>query len=524
MLQTPHTPEKDAAFVSRIRRYDSTEWASPQVTPTSGERLVAARALGLTPSPPRSRNPSPPSQQRQSPSLVWAAVSIGLLVRHACSLHPYSGEHDAPRYGDYEAHRHWMEITHHLPLKQWYAYDTEYWGLDYPPLMAYIEKILGFLSHAYDPASVALDSSRGYEEIHHRAFMRFTVLVVDALVAVSAFVALACKLEATTKRRSLLIALCVLAPAPILVDHGHFQYNCLPLGLTLWSALFIDDRPYLASFLFTLALHSKQTALYYAPAVFCELLGRNLEVKKIVCLGVVVLMTSLLLWLPLIKEGVAFQALRRCFPVARGVFEDKVGNAWYAAQVFLRARDRLDQSSLIKVAAVLTALGSFAPCLLRCRRVARGQDRSLANILRSLHVSALAFFLFSYHVHEKGILVPLYPLLPLSLAERDYAAAFSLLSAFTLLPLLHYEGLALAYGAAVALYVLAWYDHKPRRAFAAFAGLVPLHFMPLVVPPPARYPDLYPALVALLGAAGFGLAYIMVALHELKPWRRGKVD
>ena len=148
----------------------------------------------------------------------------------------------------------------------------------------------------------------------------------------------------------------------------------------------------------------------------------------------------------------------------------------------------------------------------------------MANILRSLHVSALAFFLFSYHVHEKGVLVPLYPLLPLSLAERDYAAAFSLLSAFTLLPLLHYEGLALAYGASVALYVLAWYDHKPRRAFAAFAGLAPLHFMPLVVPPPARYPDLYPALVALLGAAGFGLAYAAVALHEVKPWRRRKLD
>ena len=123
--------------------------------------------------------------------------------------------------------------------------------------------------------------------------------------------------------------------------------------------------------------------------------------------------TSFVLWLPLLMEGASLQALKRCFPVARGVFEDKVGNAWYAAQVFLRARDRLDQSSFIKAAAVLTALCSFAPCLLRCRRVARGQDRSLANILRSLHVSALAFFLFSYHVHEKGILVPLYPLLPL---------------------------------------------------------------------------------------------------------------
>ena len=292
----------------------------------------------------------------------------------------------------------------------------------------------------------------------------------------------------------------------------------------MWSALFIDERPYLASLLFTLALHSKQTALYYAPAVFCELLGRNLEAQKIICLGAVVLGTSFVLWLPLLMEGASLQALKRCFPVARGVFEDKVGNAWYAAQVFLRARDRLEQSSLIKVAAAATALCSFAPCALRCRRVARGQDRSLANILRSLHVSALAFFLFSYHVHEKGILVPLYPLLPLSLAERDYAAAFSLLSAFTLLPLLHYEGLALAYGAAVALYVLAWYEHRPRKAFAAFACLVPLHFMPLVVPPPARYPDLYPALVALLGAAGFGLAYVAVALHEVKPWRRRKLD
>ena len=113
-----------------------------------------------------------------------------------------------------------MEITYHLPVRAWYTYDTEYWGLDYPPLMAYVEKVLGAFSHAYDPASVALDASRGYEEGHHRAFMRHGSSGIDALVGVSAFVALAFKLEATTKRRALLIALCVLAPAPILVDHG----------------------------------------------------------------------------------------------------------------------------------------------------------------------------------------------------------------------------------------------------------------------------------------------------------------
>ena len=46
-------------------------------------------------------------------------------------------------YGDFEAQRHWMEITIHLPISQWYFYDLEYWGLDYPPLTAYHSWILG---------------------------------------------------------------------------------------------------------------------------------------------------------------------------------------------------------------------------------------------------------------------------------------------------------------------------------------------------------------------------------------------
>ena len=47
MPQTMHTPEKDAEFMAKIRRHNSTEWASPQVSPDSGSRLFAARALGL---------------------------------------------------------------------------------------------------------------------------------------------------------------------------------------------------------------------------------------------------------------------------------------------------------------------------------------------------------------------------------------------------------------------------------------------------------------------------------------------
>lgn len=49
-------------------------------------------------------------------------------------------------FGDFEAQRHWMEITSHLPISQWYFYDLPYWGLDYPPLTAYHSWILGKMS------------------------------------------------------------------------------------------------------------------------------------------------------------------------------------------------------------------------------------------------------------------------------------------------------------------------------------------------------------------------------------------
>ena len=30
-----------------------------------------------------------------------------------------TGEGKGPMFGDYEAQRHWMEITYHLPVEEW---------------------------------------------------------------------------------------------------------------------------------------------------------------------------------------------------------------------------------------------------------------------------------------------------------------------------------------------------------------------------------------------------------------------
>lgn len=52
-------------------------------------------------------------------------------------------------FGDYEAQRHWMEITIHTPIGDWYRNTTTndllYWGLDYPPLSYLLKNIKSFV-------------------------------------------------------------------------------------------------------------------------------------------------------------------------------------------------------------------------------------------------------------------------------------------------------------------------------------------------------------------------------------------
>lgn len=216
---------------------------------------------------------------------------FGLLVRYATSLHPYSGHGAPPMYGDYEAHRHWMELTASLPLSEWYVgsarNDLLYWGIDYPPLSAYLSWLLGRLAARTHPELVALGASRGHESASTKLFMRLSVVGVDALVFLPAALLLARARGGPPRARALALGGLLLQPALILVDHGHFQYNCASLGLALGAhALALRGTPaggegppplarglLPAAVLFCLALNFKQMSLYYAPAYFCHMLG-----------------------------------------------------------------------------------------------------------------------------------------------------------------------------------------------------------------------------------------------------------
>lgn len=104
---------------------------------------------------------------RETKSWFICISLFAALIRLAVGLHPYSGAGTPPMFGDYEAQRHWMEITLNLPVKEWYrnstANDLSYWGLDYPPLTAYQSYFHGIFLKLIDPASISLFTSRGYE-------------------------------------------------------------------------------------------------------------------------------------------------------------------------------------------------------------------------------------------------------------------------------------------------------------------------------------------------------------------------
>jgi len=184
------------------------------------------------------------------PLLALSLVFLfALLLRYGVSGGSYSGAggpaSGSPLHGDFEAQRHWMEVTLHLPLSEWYtgaheANDLQYWGLDYPPLTAYVSAAFGWAARDLFGLQqlVALGSSRGHESPEGKLFMRLTVLLCDALLCMPAIILALRAINAAPvtaasaasaspvdndARTLVVVYLALIHPAMILIDHGHFQ-------------------------------------------------------------------------------------------------------------------------------------------------------------------------------------------------------------------------------------------------------------------------------------------------------------
>jgi alpha-1,3-glucosyltransferase len=114
--------------------------------------------------------------------------------------------------------------------------------------------------------------------------MRLSVLLCDCTVYIPAVFAWAGLMRPVgqTKAAPFGLALALLFhPALVLIDHGHFQYNSIGLGLMIWTGVFAVRRKFCAAGLaFGLALNFKQTGLYFAPAFLFWVIRCGVDANK----------------------------------------------------------------------------------------------------------------------------------------------------------------------------------------------------------------------------------------------------
>lgn len=472
---------------------------------------------------------------------VLLLMLLSLLYRLLVASFPYSGQGDGPRYGDFEAQRHWMELCVNLPLLQWYTYDLDYWGLDYPPLTAFHSFVIGKVAQISIPEMVQLGSSRGIEGETVKLFMRYSVILSDFMIFVPAAF-----LMAYGKRGWSTVLILLLCPSLVLIDHGHFQFNCVALGFVLFAVYFLHcNRFLLGSVCFCFSFCYKQMTLYFAPAFFFYLLkvalGKKSLVRKVGYVGVlgfVVLGTVGIVFLPLIDwkdvQTSGGNVISRVFPFQRGLFEDKVANFWCVSSVLVKWKQMLPNNSLT----LLTLFTTFISLIPNGISTILGKTDHSHFFPLCLSCSALSFFMFSMQVHEKTILMPLLPILLLTEVYPSVSLLFSLMSAFSMFPLLERDGLSFMYCIGQAITCLigtcipAFSENRVDDGFKrvlpySIMGALLVHVFHILVPTGSveRFPHLSHLLFVSFAFVHFVAVFLFLQMEQVRiAFRKDKVD
>lgn len=515
--------------------------------------------------------------------------TFSLILRWCVTYHLHSGQDKPPMYGDYEAQRHWQEITLNVPIEKWYINTTDnnlqYWGLDYPPLTAYHSLLLGYVANFINSSFVKLHESRGISSPDHKYFMRTTVLFADLIIFMPAVIWYTMKIQMIKtslvdynnlfhlKKKDIILLSALIYPGIILIDHGHFQYNCVSLGLFIFAVTAIlNDSFIIGSFWFVLALNYKQMELYHSLPFFFYILGTCRinktislfsSISKLVCISLTVVVTFAIIWLPFLTNLHTFtHVILRLFPFNRGVFEDKVANVWCAINVLYKLRNTFTNEHLAQICLLITTIAVLPTC------INLYLSPKKENFVISLINSALAFFLFSFQVHEKSILLVAVPVLLHFHNDPLTCFWFLLVSHFSMLPLFIKDNLYLAYFATAVFYFVSitwlWPElfdptkeynkgviklkkEKSSRNFKSYCninkffsdfishlyyhgynffikalfcvsltGMLILSFSSCFIKPPERYPDLFALLVSIYSCIHFFTFFIYFNCKLLK--------
>ncbi len=406
---------------------------------------------------------------------------------------------------DFEVHRNWMALTHALPLRQWYLEDTSQWTLDYPPFFAYFEwALLQLVPPAARADGCLALVARGHYGAPTVLFQRASV-VASELVLFGALQRYINATPALARSRAFVVALSlVLLPGLLLIDHMHFQYNGMMYGLFVLVMDAARRQRYLAvGFWFLVLLCFKHIYLYVAPAVFVFLLRAycvevavspvsvRVHWRRLAKLALVVVAVFAAAFAPFVYHGVMPQLALRLFPFSRGLT-----HAYWAPNVWALYSfvDRVLVHAHRHVPLARTLLGNLS----LDPRLAAAPTRGLvgdveflvlpqvtprvtflltlfyqvmaliplflqptyARFVGATTLCAYASFLFGWHVHEKAILLVIFPMTLIACYDKRVLGPFNLLVAcgyVSLFPLIFTPGEWVVKVVYLALWYIIYY-------------------------------------------------------------------
>ena len=458
-----------------------------------------------------------------------------LFIKILVGQYGYSGEKDPPNYGDFEAQRHWMEITLYFKPKEWYTNSElkKYWPLDYPPLSGYHSYIFGKILRYFMPESVEYKYSRGYETKIFKNVMRFFVLISDFFIfhlAIHFFcykIFISDKIKKNKKPQYLnyiiIHILILLNPLMIIVDHGHYQFNNVMLGFFVFAVYFLLSDKYFFSIIFlSLCVNYKQMGLYYAllfPFYVIKKLFFSDKNKIIsfsltsvlytIFYALTTIMINGIIYLPWIRRKNLKDVFNRIFPINRGIFEDKVATFWCMVNIFIKLKEKFGNQNLFKLSMIFTILGTLIPLY----AIFKSSKINKKICIQCFFIISLDFYLFSFHVHEKTIIIPFLAYLINLPYMKNILPSFTLIGMFSLFPLLKRENQIVSYYLINFIFyffakqgdlILSRNTKKNENKLIylfieLFIGIIMMgyHAAELLIPPPQKYPWFYPMINAM---------------------------
>lgn len=410
---------------------------------------------------------------------LWNIWIVSLAIKALLSI----GYHST----DFDVHRNWLAITYNLPVSKWYVENTSQWTLDYPPFFAYFEWVLSHLVPNFVKRDGCLAIvEKGVYSLPTVMFQRLSVIVSEIVLFLSLQWCVDSSNGRSEARRYFVVAASlVLSPGLLIIDHIHFQYNGMMYGFFIMMINSARLKKYLmCGFWFSLLLCFKHIYLYLAPAVFVFLLRayclnlnpnkKNLPSrilatvrwKNLFKLGSVVIAVFTVAFGPFIYFDVMPALMERLFPFSRGLNHAYwAPNMWaiysFFDRVLIQVYKRVPYTQL-----ALQKTFKFNPSLLEDTEKLRLSTRGLIGdngffilptitpqmtfiltlfyqvmaliplflqptfhrFVGALTSCGFASFLFGWHVHEKAILLIIFPMTFVVTRDRQLLSAFNLLA------------------------------------------------------------------------------------------------